>query len=132
MNRLFAILWAMLILVPGNSIAQEFSKLPPPDTTGGLPLMQALKERKSVRSFADKPIPQQTLSNLLWAAFGINRPDGRRTAPSAMNWQEIDITSPRKRDPITSVATSVYKLLHRCIAGSCRELNLLGGCPCST
>jgi nitroreductase len=33
----------------------------------------------------------QTLSNLLWAAFGINRPDGRRTAPSARNWQEIDI-----------------------------------------
>ena len=91
MNRLFAILWAMLILAPGNIIAQEFSKLPPPDTTGGLPLMQALKERKSVRTFADKPIPQQTLSDLLWAAFGINRPNGRRTAPSAMNWQEIDI-----------------------------------------
>src|ERR1017187_1316474 len=36
-------------------------------------------------------LSQQTLSNLLWAAFGINRPDGRRTAPSAMNWQEISI-----------------------------------------
>jgi SagB-type dehydrogenase family enzyme len=65
--------------------------LPKPDTTGGKPLMQALKERKTSRSFSDKQLSQQVLSNLLWAAFGINRPDGHRTAPSARNWQEIDI-----------------------------------------
>lgn len=53
--------------------------------------MQALKERRTVRTFSDEKLPLQTLSNLLWAAFGINRPDGRRTAPSAKNWQEIDI-----------------------------------------
>jgi SagB-type dehydrogenase family enzyme len=62
-----------------------------PDTAGGKPLMQALKERKTSRSFSEKKLPDQVLSNLLWAAFGINRPDGHRTAPSARNWQEIDI-----------------------------------------
>ncbi len=62
-----------------------------PDTSGGKPLMQCLKDRKTTRSFDSKPLPKQVLSNLLWAAFGVNRPDGRRTAPSAMNWQEIDV-----------------------------------------
>ena len=65
--------------------------LPPPQTDGGQPLMQVLKERKTSRDFAAEKLPPQLLSNLLWAAFGVNRPDGRRTAPSAMNWQEIDV-----------------------------------------
>jgi nitroreductase len=65
--------------------------LPPPQTDGGRPLMQVLKERKTSREFAAEKLPPQLLSNLLWAAFGVNRPDGRRTAPSAMNWQEIDV-----------------------------------------
>jgi len=67
-------------------------QLPPPQMDGGKPLMRALKERKSTRSFGPEKLPRQTLGNLLWAAFGINRPDtGQRTAPSAMNRQEIDI-----------------------------------------
>jgi len=66
-------------------------KLPPPQTGGGRPLMQVLNERKSTREFGPGTLSPQTLSNLLWAAFGINRPDGRRTAPSAMNWQEVDV-----------------------------------------
>jgi nitroreductase len=54
--------------------------------------MAALKNRKSTRSFSNKPIPRQLLSDLLWAAFGVNRPDiGYRTAPSPMNSQEIEI-----------------------------------------
>lgn len=53
--------------------------------------MQVLKERKTRREFSPEKLPIQVLANLLWAAFGINRPDGGRTAPSAMNWQEIDI-----------------------------------------
>ena len=53
--------------------------------------MAALNDRKTVRTFSDEKLSMQTLSNLLWAAFGINRPDGRRTAPSAKNWQETDI-----------------------------------------
>ena len=67
-------------------------KLPAPQMQGGKPLMQALKERKTDRAFSSKELPQQTLSDMLWAADGINRPDsGRRTAPSAKNMQEIDI-----------------------------------------
>jgi nitroreductase len=67
-------------------------QLPPPQTEIGKPLMQVLKQRQSSRSFDSKPLPRQELSNLLWAAAGINRPDsGKRTAPSAMNWQEVDV-----------------------------------------
>jgi len=66
-------------------------KLPPPQTDGGRPLMQVLKDRKSTRDFGPGTLSPQTLSNLLWAAFGINRPDGHRTAPSAQNWQEVSI-----------------------------------------
>lgn len=75
--------------------------LPAPLITGGAPLMQALSNRKTTRAFADKPLPLQTLSNLLWAGFGINRkglgkgPNGKpqpdRTAPSARNDQEINL-----------------------------------------
>ena len=66
-------------------------QLPKPQTGGGRPLMQLLKERKSVREISLEKIPLQVLSNLLWAAFGITRPDGRRTAPSGRNWQETGI-----------------------------------------
>ena len=63
-----------------------------PQTSGGKPLMAALKDRRTSRSFSAKKLSPQQLSNLLWAAFGVNRPDsGKRTAPSAVNWQEIDI-----------------------------------------
>jgi len=66
-------------------------QLPPPQTKGGHPLMEVLSDRKSTREFGPGTLSPQTLSNLLWAAFGINRPDGRRTAPSAMNRQEVSI-----------------------------------------
>jgi len=66
-------------------------KLPAPQMSGGRPLMQVLKDRKSSREFGPGTLSAQALSNLLWAAFGINRPDGHRTAPSAMNWQEVSI-----------------------------------------
>lgn len=66
--------------------------LPPARTEGGMPLMQALARRQSGRTFDPAPLPQQTLSDLLWAAAGINRPEhGGRTAPSAMNAQEVDV-----------------------------------------
>jgi nitroreductase len=72
-------------------LAADPVQLPSPRMEGGKPLMQALKERMTARAFGEGNLPPQTLSNLLWAAFGVNRPDGRRTAPSAKNWQEIDI-----------------------------------------
>lgn len=74
--------------------AQELKpiQLPQPQTEIGKPLMQALKLRASSRNFDAKQLSQQELSNLIWAAAGINRPEsGKRTAPSARNWQEIDV-----------------------------------------
>jgi hypothetical protein len=71
--------------------AADTLELPAPERHGGMPLMEALAARQSGREFASKPLPLQVLSNLLWAAFGINRPDAAVALPSAMNAQEIDI-----------------------------------------
>ena len=65
--------------------------LPPPDKHGGLPLMEALAKRRSSREFARDTLPLSLLSGLLWAAYGENRSEGGRTAPSALNAQEIDV-----------------------------------------
>ena len=67
--------------------AQDIS-LPAPQIEGGMPLMEALSKRQSTRSFSEKSLSNQMLSNLLWAAWGINRSeDGKRTAPSSHNEQ---------------------------------------------
>jgi nitroreductase len=83
------------IIVMISSVYAEETKpiqLPQPDTTGGVPLMQALKHRQSTREFAPDTLTTKMLSNLLWAACGINRPEsGKRTSPTAMNKQEIDV-----------------------------------------
>ena len=74
------------------SAADSTVTLPAAQTDIGKPLMQVLKERRSLRTYSDKPLSKQDLANLLWAGFGINRPEtGGRTAPSAMNRQEIDV-----------------------------------------
>jgi nitroreductase len=66
--------------------------LPPASSSGGLPLMEALWQRRSQREFAGTALPEQMLGDLLWAACGVNRPTlGGRTAPRAMNYQEIDV-----------------------------------------
>jgi len=75
--------------ITGDAVATI--SLPPPDHTGGPPLMQTLSRRHSSREFAPEPLPLLTLSGLLWAACGVNRPDGGRTAPSALNAQEVDL-----------------------------------------
>ncbi len=82
----------LLTASPASSQTTSTIALPKPQTDGGKPLMQALKERKTVRTLSDKAIPLQTLSNLLWAAAGVNRPEsGKRTAPSATDAQEIEV-----------------------------------------
>ena len=65
--------------------------LPKPEKHGGMPLMDALAKRQSAREFESRELPAELLSSLLWAAFGVNRPDGHRTAPTAINSQEIDV-----------------------------------------
>jgi len=69
----------------------ETFNLPPAQKTGGMPVMEAFQLRKSQRLFSSKELSSQQLSNLLWAAYGINRPDGFRTVPAAKNWYEYDI-----------------------------------------
>jgi SagB-type dehydrogenase family enzyme len=96
MNRTVSFVLRVALAITGSALllaAQDLKpiQLPPPETNGGRPLMQALKDRKSTRNFSSPKLSPQVLSNLLWAAFGINRPDGRRTAPSAMNWQEVSV-----------------------------------------
>ena len=72
--------------------ALEPVRLPPPETSGGMPLMQALNNRTSTKKFTTQAIPREHVSNLLWAAFGINRPkSGKRTAATAVNCQDIQI-----------------------------------------
>ena len=83
-----------LLVCPNPIHSKELKeiKLLKPQMDGGRLLMQVLKDRHSSREFSTDELPLQVLSNLLWAAFGINRPDsGKRTAPSAVNWQNIDI-----------------------------------------
>lgn len=87
-----AVALAVAPFTPSRAAEQAPVPLPRPQTDGGKPLMQALALRATSRAFAPDPLPAQTLSNLLWAAWGINRPaEGKRTAPSARNWQEIDL-----------------------------------------
>ena len=92
---IYLVMGLILCMSPCFSQAQESEviKLPPPRMDGGMPLMQALKLRKSTRgNFGpDTQLSMQMLSNLLWAADGVNRPPNKRTAPSAVNWQNIDI-----------------------------------------
>jgi nitroreductase len=85
--------FALLLIPAGLITAQELKPvaLPASVKTGGKPFMQVLNERKSARAYTDEKFSPQALSNLLWAAWGINRPDGRRTAPSAANRQEVEI-----------------------------------------
>jgi len=90
-----SVLILSLVLVVSSSIvfsAEKDIKLVSPDKTGGIPLMSALNNRHTSRSFSNKQLSDQIVSNILWSAFGTNRSDkGKRTAPSAMNKQEIEI-----------------------------------------
>ncbi len=70
----------------------ETLALPPPRLPPGATLAHALESRHSSREFSSRPLDPATLSALLWSAWGMNRPDTRhRTAPSARNWQEMDV-----------------------------------------
>lgn len=82
----------MAALLIGSAANAADIQLPAPQNEGGMPLMQALNERKSIRQFGQRPIDMQTLSNILWAAYGVNRPDGGyRTIPTAKNERDLTI-----------------------------------------
>ena len=88
------VLTAFALALAVSAFAQDAKviKLKAPQLKKGLPVMEALQKRKSVRTFSEKELDLQTISNLLWAANGVNRPaERKRTAPSARNMQPIDI-----------------------------------------
>ena len=92
MRCLSASLLALSLCLAAPAMAQNaVHKLTAPDTAGGMPLMQALAQRHTTRSFSPTPLDDATLGNLLWAAWGQNRPDGKRTAPSARNKQNLKV-----------------------------------------
>lgn len=81
---------AMSASAPGSAKVAAGS-LPAPRVSGGLPLVEVLKLRRSTREYSDRPLTRQTLSDLLWAAFGINRTSGDRTAPYWRHIMVIDV-----------------------------------------
>lgn len=85
------IFFSVAFLLIAFSISAQDITLPAPQKTGGKPLMEVLAQRKSNREFSKQELSLQQVSNLLWAANGINREDGKRTAPTARNLQEVDI-----------------------------------------
>ena len=115
-----------IVALTGVGTAQDLQPLtlPAPRTEGGKPLMQAIAARHSSREFDAKPLPLQELSDLLWAADGINRREsGKRTAPSAMNWQETDIyvltaVGSYLYDPSANVLKPVARGDFRSLAGT--------------
>jgi nitroreductase len=116
-------LLAALLVVPAFAQQLQPISLPKPQIAGGMPLMQALAQRRTTRVFGDRDLPLQTLSKLLWAAFGVNRPREvmqglGRTAPSAMNSQDIEL------DVVLPAGVYVYdaehNLLRPVVAGDLR------------
>lgn len=83
------LLFIALFAISTNTFAQEFIHLPQPNAKKSMTVVEALNTRHSTREFASTPLSQQELSNLCWAAFGVSRDEHHRTAPSAMNKQEI-------------------------------------------
>ena len=83
---------AVAVMAAVGAFALEPVKLNEPDLDRGGSLMRALADRRSVREYADRALSLQDMSDLLWAANGVNRPaSGKRTAPSAMDRRDIQI-----------------------------------------
>lgn len=117
----FALL--LVLLIAGVAAAQDLQTimLPAPQMHGGKPVMDALALRQTSRDFASTDLPKQTLSNLLWAGWGINRKEGNlRTAPSAVDWQEIDVYVVMKNG--TYVYDAVTNTLKPVVSGDYRAL----------
>lgn len=88
-NENFFLVLAFILLFPLSARAATTIDLPRPNLEGGKSLMQALNERKTNRQIEMKEVSLDTIAGLLWATWGINRPDGRHTAPTAKNSQQV-------------------------------------------
>jgi SagB-type dehydrogenase family enzyme len=84
-------------------------KLPPPATKGAVSLEEALHNRRSTRKFANRSLELAQISQLLWAADGINHPQGKRTAPSGRAAYPIDLYLVAGERGVTNLAPGVYR-----------------------
>lgn len=109
---------SIFILMTVTMFAQDI-QLPQPQTKGGMPLMDALSYRQSNREFSNQTLSLQQLSDMLWAAQGINRNDGRRTSPTARNMQQIDIYVFNEKGVYLYLAEK--NVLHLVINKDCRK-----------
>lgn len=91
MKRLIVLLFSFVTLFTMQAQEMKVIRLNAPNKTKGDALLKVMNDRHSLREYAAKELSAQDLSDLLWAANGINRPDGKRTAPSARNLQEVDV-----------------------------------------
>lgn len=97
MKNILTIACMALLMTATSCKAQDNIQLPKPSMDNKVTLMQALQNRHSTREYADKQVPDNVLSTVLWAACGINRPsEGKITAPSAINAQDIQVYVVRK------------------------------------
>ncbi|MDR3320398.1 MAG: nitroreductase family protein [Desulfovibrio sp.] len=94
MKHIFAVFCLALLLgLTGSGLVYSAVQdksiiLPQPIKSGGIPLVEAMAKRKTAREFSGRGVSEQDLSNLLWAAWGVNRADGKRTIPTSRNRQE--------------------------------------------
>lgn len=130
----FHIFIFLSIILPGlfQPLFSQDISLPLPDKNGGKPLMEALNERHTTRSFMKDDLSLQQVSNLLWAGWGINRPaEKRRTAPSAVNWQEIDVyVALASGLYLYDAEANILKQIHnRDIRNACGTQSFVGEAP---
>lgn len=133
MKLIITLICTIIVMTSSTIIAGgQDIKLPEPVKKGGKPLMDALAERKSIREFSERDLTLQQLSDLLWAAWGFNRPEeGKRTAPSSRNIQEIDVyVSLKSGLYIYDAATNTLKQVHnRDIRAMCGSQDFVGTAP---
>lgn len=99
LSAVFALFLALSFCFEGKGLAQpatseqESIVILRPTAEGGKPLMEAINARRSDRVFKNEPLSGQQISNLLWVAVGVNRPEegNRRTTPTAMNKQDVSV-----------------------------------------
>lgn len=131
-KNLALIIIFQLFATIGFSQDMDTLKLPSPQTSGGRPLMDILKERKTTRTFSNRELSMQELANLLWAGAGISRPEsGKRTAPSANNWQEVEIYVSLKSGVYRydALQNSLIPVLAEDIRSRTGQQDFVGGAP---
>jgi SagB-type dehydrogenase family enzyme len=106
--RSIIIVMGIIMVIPSADLSAEALKLPPPATTGGMALAEALKNRRTVRHFATRPMDLEQISQLLWEGDGASDPRGLRTAPSAGATYPLDLYLVVGERGVTGLAAGIY------------------------